>query len=84
MEKPKVNQDCTVGIGGDRYPYRISRVSASGKTIWIRPLDNDLSEYPNATAVYRAHISKNGHWRVSNSCMYVSIGKAVYYQDPSF
>lgn len=36
--EPKVGDGATMSIGSDRYPYRVVRVSGSGKTIWMKPL----------------------------------------------
>lgn len=36
---PEAGMMCTQGVGTDRYPYIITRVSASGKTFWMKRLD---------------------------------------------
>lgn len=56
FKKPEVGQDCTMAVGSDRYPFRIIKVTKSGKTFWMKSLDarridkNGMSE--SQTYVY--------------------------------
>jgi hypothetical protein len=92
----KVGDGATMYIGTDRYPAHISRISESGKTVWIRRADyrrTDKNGYggsqeyeitpdPDAGEYQVKYSKKYGYW-VSNGTQ-VSLKGASAYQDPHF
>lgn len=97
---PKVGMGATEQVGSDRYPYQIVRVSVSGKTFWMKPVEYKLkpgfSTYGTENQEYdfgnvreqvvetRVHLRKNGRWVATDGRCPVSIGHMDAYQDPCF
>lgn len=66
-----VGLPCTVGIGSDRYAGKVVKTTA--KTITV--------EWNGDTSTFR--LSKHGSWR-SDRSLYLVVGYAKEYMDPSF
>jgi len=96
---PEVGLPCTMGVGSDRYPYRITRVSPSGKTFWMKPvayhLKSGFTTYGSENQEYvfgdvknevvetRVSFRKYGGWVDTSDCP-VGLGHYDAYSDPSF
>lgn len=92
----KVGDGATLFVGSDCYPYHISRISPSGKTVWVKRADytrtdsNGFSESQEYEITPREDASeekityskKYGKW-MSHGRVY-SLKFARAYQDPSF
>lgn len=92
-----VGMPCTFGVGSDSYPAHVSRISESGKTVWIKRATvvgaDEGHDYfgsqkwiiePNDDASeQRLYKDKYGNWRL-NKYSAVGFGRARYYQDPHF
>lgn len=88
---------CTFYVGTDAFPAFVSRVSDSGKTIWIKQAnaepdkENGFDYFSNQVYIItpnenskevRVSKRKNGVWVISNSSRGLHFGRARYYQDP--
>jgi hypothetical protein len=73
--QPTVGMGATIYAGSDAYPATVSRVSPSGKTIWVRKDEHmvvsgtweagnvDYVTYPNPDADERQYtLRSNGRW----------------------
>lgn len=93
-----VGMGCTFGVGTDAYPAFVSRISDSGKTVWIKRADftgdkENGHDYfgsqkwictPNDNREEEAvRKNKYGGWQLSKYSR-VYFGKARAYQDPHF
>lgn len=93
---PEVGTDITNHIGSDSYPYRVVRVSTSGKSFWVKPIEyrliggsgmTDSQEYKYGEVIERATESrvsrtKSGGW--TSKIGHIGVGYARAYRDPSF
>lgn len=95
QQTPEVGMGATLWCGTDRYAHTISRVSASGKTFWMRQDvstrtdQNGLSESqtysysPNPDAKeIRTSRCKDGKWRSEGQIVWLGVRST--YRDPSF
>lgn len=98
-ETPKVGDKCTMHLYSDSHACQVVRVSASGKTMWIR---RNKVEHEPGTEGGMGHQNwlkhenifegeeikitkrKNGDWRATGSNCYVSLGMWHEYYDWSF
>ena len=93
-----VGMGCTFGAGSDSYPAHVSRISDSGKNVWIKRATYTADvegghEYfgnqkyiitPNPDATEeRVSKRKSGRWMIGNYSG-VYFGTARYYSDPHF
>jgi hypothetical protein len=94
-----VGMPCTYGVGSDSYPAHVSRISDSGKTVWIKEADwkadkengHDyfgdqkyiITPNPNSEEM-RVSKVKHGMWKMKGYSRTVAFGVARYYQDPHF
>lgn len=91
-----VGMPCTRGVGSDCYPAFVSRVSETGKTVWIKGADWKAAEghdyfgeqkyiiTPNENSPEVAvRKRKNGRWQIGDYSS-VYFGKARKYEDPHF
>lgn len=92
-----VGMPCTYSVGSDRSPAHVSRISESGKTVWIKPatvvgLDVGHDYFSNQKWIIeknddapekRLHKDKQGNWKM-NQYSYVTFGEARNYEDPHF
>lgn len=94
--KPMVGMGATILMWSDRKAATVIRVSASGKTIWLKEdtairVDrngmSDAQSYrfePNPNGIeYRASLRKNGRWKTTSGSG-VSLGHRSAYHDFSF
>jgi len=96
---PKVGGKCTIHLYSDANPCQIVRVSASGKTIWIR--ENKTEHDPTKEGgmghqnwlihenefegdEMKVTKRKNGQWRTTGSNCFVVIGQWHKYYDWEF
>lgn len=92
---PVVGMGATAGYGSDRYPYTVTAVNKTGKTIKViqtnpiwengKIIGYDESYQPNTGAIYTLRkdgyfYHKGGKARGGAMCL----GYRSYYQDPSF
>jgi len=75
---PTAGDPATYTIGSDSYPYTVTRVSASGKTIWIRADKPRRGVFEPAAGrrEMRCYWSERRQvWRISKqSCGHVHVG----------
>jgi len=95
---PRVGEGATYSIGSDSYAYTVSRVNASGKTIWLKKdrtrATKDSDYYSHQSYVFipdpnareeKATLRKDGYYRfVGSSCGSINIGSRHQHLDPSF
>jgi len=94
-----IGMPCTFGYGSDCYPAHIERISASGKTVWIKEAiavpdeDNGYDYFSNQVyiispsedgKVIKVSKRKNGQWKLSGTESTVFFGSARKYHDPHF
>lgn len=92
----EVGMGATRSVGSDAYPYHVSRISDSGKTVWIKRADFKaaLNHDHFGTQRYivtpnpeseeeRVNKNKYGQWKTSSGS-YVYFGHASAHQDPHF
>lgn len=77
---PEVGDGATLCLPSDRYPYEITAVSDSGKTLKIRRLTHDLKQIPEAGEDIARWSRKFG--RYQRGGLPVSVGGARHYQAP--
>lgn len=98
-ETPKVGDKCTMHLYSDAHACQVVRVSASGKTMWIK---RNKVEHEPGTEGGMGHQNwlkhenvfegeemkitkrKNGAWRETGSNCYVALGQWHEYYDWSF
>lgn len=96
---PEVGLPCTMGVGSDRYPFQIVRVSPSGKTFWMKPVayklkpgfttygtenqEYNFGDVKNEVVETRVSLRKSGRWANTSNCP-VGLGHYDAYSDPSF
>jgi hypothetical protein len=88
----------TYSVGSDAYPAHVSRISDSGKTVWIKSADykadteNGHDYFNNQVYIItpnenreeeRVSKRKTGRW-MRNDYSAVYFGRARYYSDPHF
>lgn len=93
-----VGMPCTFNVGSDLYPAFVSRISDSGKTVWIKRAnyiadkENGHDYFSNQVYIItpnddvseeRATKRKNGRWHL-NEYSRVGFGHAKHYEDPHF
>jgi YHS domain-containing protein len=93
-----VGMPCTYGVGSDSYPAFVSRISDSGKNVWIKNADYKADvegghDYfgtqkyiitPNDNSPEQRVTKRNtGRW-MRNDYSAVYFGRARKYEDPSF
>ena len=96
---PKVGDKCTMHLYSDAHACQVIRVSASGKTMWIK---RNKVEHEPGTEGGMGHQNwlkhenvfegeemkitkrKNGDWRETGSNCYVALGQWHEYYDWSF
>jgi YHS domain-containing protein len=93
-----VGMPCTYGVGSDSYPAHVSRISDSGKTVWIKDADwkadveggHDYfgsQKYIITPSDNKEEVAvrknKYGQWK-RHKYGSVYFGVARYYQDPHF
>ena len=98
-ELPKVGDKCTMHLWSDSHACQVTRVSKSGKTMWIKK--NKVKVDPNSDGgmghqdwlIYenefegdemKITLRRNGKWRETGSNCYVSLGQWHEYYDWSF
>lgn len=94
-----VGMPCTYGVGSDRHPAHIQRISDSGKTVWIQDAnaeadtENGYDYFSNQVwkitpnpegAIRKVTKRKNGQWRMTDYNSSVGFGFASKYDDPHF
>lgn len=95
---PKPGMGATEYVGSDRYPFKITRVSESGKTFWMKRMDfkpgKDHNFFgaqnwiikdfseDNRIVEIAVRMTKTGWRRTGGNA--VSVGHADAYQDPYF
>lgn len=91
---------CTFNVGSDLYPAHVSRISESGKSVWIKRAhftadkENGHDYFGNQKWIItpepksqeqRVTKRKNGKWKIAgNDYMGVGFGSARAYQDPTY
>ena len=98
-ELPKVGDKCTMHLWSDSDPCQITKVSKSGKTIWIRRNKTEHDKTKEGGMGHQNWIihenkfegeemkitkRKNGQWRETGSNCYVALGQWHKYYDWSF
>lgn len=91
----EVGMGATRGVGSDCYPYHVSRISDSGKTVWIQAADYTPAEghdhfgsqkyivTPNPNAP-EERVSKTKYgWKTTYGSL-IRFGYARVYKDPHF
>lgn len=74
---PHVGEPATYYIGSDQYAAEVTRVSESGKTIWVALLGGAGREM-------KCMARTEGRWRVTGLRGSVALGRAETRLDPSF
>lgn len=77
--KPVVGMDCTYNCGSDRYPFVITSITASGKTIMARNKHRSWSEDKKFMLRDGKYLEKGGDVRFS-----LTLGVADSHLDPHF
>lgn len=91
-----VGMPCSHSGYSDIYPAHVSRISDSGKTVWIKNAlykpaedyhylenqNNIITPNPNAPE-HAVRKNKDGNWKM-NKYTYVTFGFARHYHDPHF
>lgn len=93
-----VGMPCSFNVGSDIYPAFVSRISDSGKTVWIKranytpDLENGYDYFSNQKYIIapnddapeeRVTKRKTGRWHL-NDYSRIGFGHARHYQDPHF
>lgn len=98
-ELPKAGDKCTMHLWSDSHACQVVRVSASGKTMWIKR--NRVEVDPKSSGgighqdwlihenefegdEMKITLRRNGKWRESGSDCYVALGQWHEYYDWSF
>lgn len=93
---PTVGMGATLVLWSDRQPFEVVRVSASGKTCWIKPVSSgivsgseqdgsavyEFGEVDSASPEHRVFKSKNGGWKSSSGKVWLGVQQQYY--DPHF
>ena len=96
---PTVGMGATIYLWSDRYAATVTKVSASGKTIWLIEDSWDINAEnreglgggygsnfrPNPNGrTHKATLRANGTWKTTGSHNGVTLGTRAAYRDPHF
>lgn len=96
---PAIGMGCTIHYYSDAEPATVTRVSASGKTCWIRRNETEADPSKGEICIghqnwmikkkftsseIRVSLRSDGRWRCSGSDLYVEFGRQYKYYDWEF
>lgn len=91
-----IGMPCTMCVGSDRYPFEVTHISESGKTIWVREmtaiptanynrLDPEYTYESNKKGrLANFSLRKDGRFRSVGGDTPLTLGVARKYIDPHF
>jgi len=74
---PALDMPCTIRVGTDRYPGKIVDIRRNGRQVIVM----ETSGMPEVRSF---NLCQDGRYRESGSTQSLFLGRAEYYQDPSF